>query len=520
MKKLQYVLAMVLLVLIALNSVQYFVRIDITTTQANSVSPASKNLVEKIEETVYIDYYLSDKLRAIRPETEQIIDLLDEYAAFARGNVLIDVLDPAKEGIVDEVEALGIAPRQIEVTERDATSYAIIYSGIVVRYRSENRILPFVIETATLEYQISSTLHQLIEEDEVVVGILAGRNAFMQGNQDVFGSAQVLYQVLQNEYRVEIVGHNEPIQPAIDTLVILDSPEFGANTAFYVDQFLMQGGSAFFAINGVSVRIDPNSGGYIGTPNTSPIHSLLEHYGVRVGQELILDENNRAVLQTSANRLPQFVPYPHWVVVGNTVNEEHPTTSRFGGFDLFWASPIYVDDVLDPYAETLMNTTDEAWLMQDEFILDPQEEYLFRQNELETKGLYTVSLAYQGPLSYNDSLSIPENSSEENILKTTDSARFIVLSDVDSILDVFRVTNAGYNFDFAMNSITWLGNDEDLLSIRTRNIRPRALDKIQDPQLENTFRWMVRWFNMLVLPLGVALIGVILMIKRRRNTQR
>ncbi len=521
-KRIPYILIFVLLAFIALNSVRYFFRIDITTTQANSISQVSKELVRDIEETVFIDYYLSDKLRQKQPSTEQIVDLLNEYAAYARGRIVVNIVDPVTEGISTEVEQLGVRPFQVEITERDQVSVVLVYSGIIIRYLSRLKVIPVATTPSSLEYQFSSIIRQLVSDDENILGILAENRIFSPQNQDIFNTAQEFYRILQEEYTVRVLAPGQSIDPDIDVLLVMDSLTFGDDTAFHVDQFIMRGGNVFFAVDGVRINNDPQTGAFVADTTQTSILSLLEQYGFTIDDVLVLDEKNNSipiVQQTGGFQFQTPVPYPHWIAIGDTANRDHPITARFAGLDLFWASPLSVDDSLSEYTETLVSTTNDAWLMLDEFSLTPQEDYLFRTNEIETKGSHDIALAFQGPLQYDKSLPIPSTVDPSAVLTEVDAARIIILSDTNVITDLVRATNAGYNLTFAVSALTWLGNDEDLLSIRTRSIRPRTLDNIRDPQTAAILQIIVRWGNMVLIPLIVALIGVFIMIKRRRSTR-
>ena len=128
------VLTVGIVVLVALNSTLFFFRLDLTENKAFTISEVSRNLVSEIPQQVSITYYISDRLRNRAPETQHIVDILNEYAAYARGTITVDVVDPQKKGMTDRVEELGVVPQQIQVIEQDEQSLARVYSGIVINY--------------------------------------------------------------------------------------------------------------------------------------------------------------------------------------------------------------------------------------------------------------------------------------------------------------------------------------------------------------------------------------------------
>jgi len=147
-----------IVVLFALNSSRYFVRLDFTGNKAFTISRVSKELFQEIQEQVYITYYLSERLQSLYNFPAQIEDLLQEYAAHSRGKIIISVLDPAKTGDSGKAESLGVYPQQIEVVEKDERSVARVYTGIVIQYLDRSEALPVVGRIDTLEYDLTSRI--------------------------------------------------------------------------------------------------------------------------------------------------------------------------------------------------------------------------------------------------------------------------------------------------------------------------------------------------------------------------
>jgi len=67
-------------VLVALNSVRYFVRFDLTRNREQSISDVSRSLFEELDSTLQLTYYVSDRLRARAGQPQQIIDLLQRVS--------------------------------------------------------------------------------------------------------------------------------------------------------------------------------------------------------------------------------------------------------------------------------------------------------------------------------------------------------------------------------------------------------------------------------------------------------
>jgi ABC-type uncharacterized transport system involved in gliding motility auxiliary subunit len=91
--------------------------------------------------------------------------------------------------------------------------------------------------------------------------------------------------------------------------------------------------------------------------------------------------------------------------------------------------------------------------------------------------------------------------------------RVVVVGSLDFATDRF-VRSAPENLAFALNSVDWLAQDEDLIAIRSKERRPPPL-LFTSPAL----REGVKYANLVGLPLVVGLIGVIRLVRRRRRTR-
>jgi ABC-type uncharacterized transport system involved in gliding motility auxiliary subunit len=69
------------------------------------------------------------------------------------------------------------------------------------------------------------------------------------------------------------------------------------------------------------------------------------------------------------------------------------------------------------------------------------------------------------------------------------------------------------NLVFALNVVDWLAQDEALIAIRAKDRRPPAL-----VYTSTAVRDLVKYVNMIGLPLLIALAGVVRLVRRRRFT--
>jgi len=87
--------------------------------------------------------------------------------------------------------------------------------------------------------------------------------------------------------------------------------------------------------------------------------------------------------------------------------------------------------------------------------------------------------------------------------------RLVVVGDSDFVSEQF--SDKPENLAFAFNTVDWLSQDEELITIRTKDVAPHQL--VFSSEITRNF---VRYFNLIGLPLLIALAGLIHL--RRRHS--
>jgi gliding-associated putative ABC transporter substrate-binding component GldG len=516
-----FILGLVVILLIGLNASRYFRRVDLTENKAFTISRVSRELFREIPDRVFLTYYVSDKLKSLYAFPFQIEDLLYEYAAYSRGTIKVEVVDPVKSGRLSQGESLGVFPQQIEVIEQDERSFAQVYTGIVIQYLDRFETIPVISQVETLEYDLTSRIRKIVTEEERTIGVLIG-DASRQAQTD-FGS---LLASLSGDFTTREIERGEEVAQDIDVLFVIGARDLEAFDLFPVDQYIMRGGTALFAVEGMDLDlmrgIIPRK-----LENTEAL-SLLEHYGVRVEQSFVLDtyaKNFRIPRQVFGQIMWEVMDkYPYWITVADQfVSERNPITARFQGLDLLLASPLTIVERQGVEAEVLLNTTPEAWIQDEEpFETNPQRAAMLEYMPHESTGQYPLAVALRGSFSsYFADREVPEREGEERewseVVEDGRKSRLIVIGDADFASELYQYSGGSYNLEFLANAAEWLSSSEDLLEIKTRVARDMRLDKIQDPQARLRAATFTQMFNLVGVPLAVVVFGVVRLILRRRK---
>jgi gliding-associated putative ABC transporter substrate-binding component GldG len=512
-------LAVSIAALAALNAGRFFLRLDLSRNAMFSISEVSKGIVRDLSERVSITYYKSEKLAGRYPFPQQIEDILGEYATYSGGKISLSIADPAALKNAANPETFGVTPRQMQVTERQEVNLATVYSGIVIQYLDRYETLPFVSDPGSLEYEVSSKIRALVSQKQKAIGILIG-----DGQKSLDQNYRYLMQELESQYRVETVQRGADVPPNLTALFVIGNKDFDEYDLFPIDQYIMAGGKALFAVD--AVDIDLSSQWRAVKTERTAIFDMLSGYGVRVKDELALDSVCQRLPLRAQNNQVMVVPYPFWITVtAASVNMSNSITSRWAGLDLYWPSPLETVERQGVKAETLVSSSSEGWVMKDSYQIDPLLSQTPSVQETGPRGASILALTLTGSFkSYFLGKQIPTRAGEKtrwSSIAGSSSAdtRIVVIGDADFASDMIQYTQAEYNPAFLSNCAEWLGMQDDLLTIKTKSQADVRLNKITEPAAKARAILGVQILNMAVVPLCVVAFGVVRLILRRRRRE-
>lgn len=493
-ERLFFLMTLAILVVLGLLSGRWYARLDLTEHNIYTISGVTRDLLAELPEGVEITYYVSPELRRISNAPLRIEELLEEYRARGGNRVRLDVTAPRGEELAQELEELGIRGRQLRSIATGEERFTTVYSGIVLRYRDRSRVIPFIMDTAALEYELTSALFQLLEGGRRRIALLSG----IEG-RSVSQNYRLLQRSLEEHFQVELLQEGSAIPEQIDVLALLGGRDLSAATIERVEAFYDGGGSLLVLADGVAVETE----GALDAEavERTAFDEMLLRSGIRLRRELVLDEYHADfhIPHRSAGGTvwESLGGYPYWPSVREaSVSETHPITARFSGLDLLWASPIEVQTGEAVETAQLIHSSTRAWTVAEDFALNPNTSFPSPPPETRRER-YLLGVALSGSPS---------------------GARMVVFGDTDFASDLLHYSKSGYNIDLLLNTAEWLADDERLLQLRTRRSRQLHLDRL-DPAREEAQYRLSRIVNLILVPLAVVLFGL-LRLRRRRRLER
>ncbi|MDR1863759.1 MAG: GldG family protein [Treponema sp.] len=513
------VLSAAAFVLVLMISSRLWFRLDLTRNKAYTISEVSRNLYKEIADEVRITYFVSERLAAAHPMPQEISDLLREYAAYSRGKIRYLRRDPSGDDLAQAVEELGIIPQQFQLIEKNEETLATVYTGILIEYLDAREVLPVVFSLNTLEYDLSSRIRSLVRGREREAGILVG-SPNRQWPRDY---GHLNQELAFSGYRIRLLSAGEEIPDSLSVLFVFGGAEDLDEWALYrIDRYIRGGGKALFALNGVFV--DYQGGLEIRPVQDRGLLAMLAGYGVVVRPVLVLDTQALDLgyqIQSRNGFIQQrIVRYPQWIALRNN-NPLHPVTARFNGLDVYWASPLELSPPPQVSAEPLLSSTGDAWLMTRDFNANPDMVPYFGAEAEETRGSKILAAGLSGsfPSAFEGRQKpVREGSAEElpDLPAQARPSRIIVVGDEDFASSLMQASRGeGRNLDFLLKAADWLSSDDDIIGVRNRQTTDGRLDRIEDGEKRERTMNFSRTLNVILLPLGVIVAGIVLALRRR-----
>ena len=423
-----------------------------------------------------------------------------------------------------ELRFKGIQEVPINVFEKDKAVIANVYMAISIGYSGKEEVLPVVQSTANLEYELTSTIVKVTTKEAKTVGFLTGHdeydiNAQTPANQQL---RQLLDKNAEGQYDLTAVDlqAGEQVDPTVTTLVVAGPKQLLTEREKYeIDQFIMRGGRALFLIDPITMQPQTLQG----TPLATGLNDLLEHYGVKLGNNLIGDRRSHDSVQLQQGRMTFIQPYIYFVKIHKSnFSKENSITSQLEELTLPWTSSLETVQIEGINATPLAKTTEFGQSFQGVYNLMPGTP--IPPTDLQ---VYTVAAALEGTFkSFYADKEIPttepptEPEGENEVDKSNEAPesedRTTITDSPDTQIIVVgtggMLTQLNPNSaKFFLNCIDWLTLGDTLIGIRSHSITSRPLNEVSG--LTKNF---IKYLCTIGIPLLVVIIGLIRYLLKRR----
>ena len=466
-------------------------RLDLTPGKAYTLTPTTKNLVRNLDDFVTVKLFVSKELPPqVALVKRDIDDLLRDLRGASGGNLRVVELHPGDDPDVRaSARALGIPAVQFNVFGESRLQIQEGYMGIAVEHAGRTETIPFVRRSDDLEYRLATAIQSLTHADErSVIGLVTSARG--QVGQPLY---QALQQELSKTYQVRPLSFPAPGLPEDDimVLVLAGHPDsLPADQMERLEAFFDRGGSALVMAS--AMQMDPSQQ-MVATERSVPWNQVIAPFGVAIQADMVYDllSNEPVSLPTQFGRV--LTAYPYWVRAASTgssiVNEQ--AQSLF----LPWTSSIDTSGAVPGTVTPLFVSSQAGGVQTQQVLLMPQQQ--FPQTNLATRVLAVM---------------VDPNAADDQA-STGGRGRLIVVGNSEFVADD-QLRSAPENLTFVLNAIDWLSQDESLIAIRSKDRTPPPL------VLTEGKRNVVKYANLIGLPIVVILVAIARLLGRRRMTRR
>jgi gliding-associated putative ABC transporter substrate-binding component GldG len=513
-------LALILIVagiLVAVNIIaqRYFTRVDLTENREYTIAPATRNVLAGLDDVVNVTGYFSRKLPPYLINLRrQIRDILEEYRAYSRGKLEVEFVDPTDDPLLQQkVRMLGIPQVQLQIIDQEGFQATGAFLGLALYYGTNKEIIPFVQDTGGLEYELTSVLIRLTSPEKKRVGWVSGAPE----EEPARGVGSPIRQELSRSYTVEEIAAAslEKVPEGVHTLVIDGPRNLSDQALFAIDQFLMRGGRGIFLVDHFAVP----AGNLFSTPIESGVHELLEWYGVRVNQDVVVEprRESSALAAFSSGMLSFRIPYPFWARVSHEfLNREHPVTGKLEAVVLPWTSSLEVvlPEGSAVKAEVLAGSSGSSSIETAPYDFSPQRNMRAPGTKGEAKSRPLIVLLNGKFRSFWLDKTPPDSSEEgeaPEVLPESPETSILVVGNSRLVKSEFLMKFPEDGI-FMLNAVDWMTLGPELIGIRSRASAERTL-----PAFPARAKSVLKVANIVGVPVLLAFFGLTRLALRRRR---
>ncbi len=433
-------------------------RWDLTANKEFSLSDQSRNVLAKLDAPLKIQVF------AREPDFQQYRDRLKEYQ-YASSKVSTDYIDP------DKKPALA---RQAQI--QNYGTIVLDYKGRVERVTTDN------------EQDLTNGIIKVVSGQQKKVYFTQGHGERDTGSQDRDGYGAIAMALGQENYTIDkLVIAQQGAVPDDAALVVVAGPktDFFAPEVDALKKYLDKAGKLL-------LELDPPDKAD-GQPLTNLI-GLAHDWGSDVGNDIVVDASGMGRLIGTGPEVPLVSSYP-----------THPITDRFQlltAFPLARSVAPISGGVNGHTAQAVAETSARSWAEKDvKSLLSGNGEVSLDEAKGDKPGPIAIATAVSATVGASEP---PKPGAEPEKKPET---RIVVFGDSDFAANAALGIQG--NRDLFMNTVGWLTQQENLISIRPKEADDRRIT------LTSTQQNNITLLSLLVIPGFIFASGVYTWLRRR-----
>jgi ABC-type uncharacterized transport system involved in gliding motility auxiliary subunit len=452
-------LLIVLGILIAVNYIgkRQNKRWDLTAAGQFSLSDQSRNVVQKLDAPLNIQVFVQEQ------QFQTYRDRLKEYEYNSK-QISTEYIDPDKKPSIAQ---------QNNVQQ---------YGTMIFNYKGRSERT-----TANTEQDITNTIIKVVSGQVKKVYFTQGHGEHDPSSSERDGYQGINQALTAENYGVEklVLAQTSKVPDDASAVIIA-----GPKTDFFAPEVDVL--KTYLENNGkLLLMLDPSEG-----PDSAPLTNLIalaHDWGIDVTNTLVVDASGMGRLIGAGPEMPIAANYP-----------SHPITDRFRvatAYPLARALTIVQGGVNGHTASPVVESSPQSWAEADLKSIGEGKEVTLDESKGDKPGPVTIAAAVSA--SKPDATPPPPGQPDAPKPET----RVVVYGDSDFASN--SVLGIPGNKDMFMNTVGWLSQQENLISIRPKEASDRRLT------LTATQQSNIQWLSLLVVPAAVFGTGIYTWWRRR-----
>ena len=428
----------VLAILSALNylAARHNKRWDLTAAKQFTLSDQTRKILEGLQKPVSV------KVFAQPDDFGRFRDRLDEYQ-YASKQVSIEYIDAVKS-----------PSRANQYQVQQLGTIVFEYDGRTERVTSDS------------EQEVTNGLIKVVQGKQHKIYFVQGHGERSNEGSDRDGFSNISQALTSENYSVDklvLAQHKEVPDDASVLIIPGPKTDFFPPELEMLKRYLARGGKVFF-------MIDPPDKGGSGEA-ASLIALLKDEWSIEVGNNVVVDISGMGQLLGTGPEVPVAARYP-----------THAITDRFNlitAYRLARSVSSATGGTSGKFAQPLVETSAASWAETDIKTLNSSGQVARDLDKGDKAGPVSLAAAVSSPAA-NAPAPAPADGAKPDEATAKPETRIVVFGDSDF------ATNAGLNIpgnrDLFMNSVNWLAQQENLISIRPRDPQDRRITLTRDQQ--------------------------------------
>ncbi len=538
----------------------YYTRLDLTADKRFTLSNATKNILDHLHHEVNFKVYLDGDFPAGFKRLErQTREMLEEFRS-RNHEVHFRFINPSgssdpkkRSALYQELVGEGLNPTNLQVKTKEGLQQQYIFPGAIVTYQGKQAVAGLLESQVdvppeevlnhsaeNLEFTLVNVIHKLMQKRKPNL-------AFLQGQGELKGNKIAdIKNTLASDYNLSEVipgdpGDNDLLERTHDSIfpkykvliVAKPSRPFNDTVKLALDQYVMYGGKVLWLIDPVLASMDSirNSEHTVSVDLHLGLQELLFDYGVRLNKNLVLDMNatSIAVKTGEMGNQPQISLLPWYYYPLITPTSKNPIVKNLNSIQMQFVSTLDTLGIRGVKKTILLKTSPYVGIESIPGIISlnilkqKPDPYFFHGPA------QAVAVLLEGtfPSDFQNMLVPSLKNGRFPFKRMSRPTSMIVISDGDVIKNQLQIPGGaplplGYdqysgitygNIQLILNALTYLTEGPQLLSLRSREVKLRMLDKTKINQ--DRLQWQL--INVLVPLLLLTLMVVIFSMIRKRK---